>query len=455
MIEIKPKVHDRFSVEFKMGFLTDRTMEENDFTVGMWLFVPDSLDITPTTFTKNEFYRCVKSNVRLVTPQFALGEIVGGKAVPLQNVRNASGQEYPFQVKMFAGITKSALRNERNRIEASDETQGRALCLKYISDCKAILDEYFGLPSGKVHEFCGEFICNCMMKETAILMKRGMMCDELAGFAAYLNGCRESRGYPSVREGDREGNSSYVHRSGVLKKFVESQLYLRTPKKRDGIIVEQAYFSLAAGLAMLFATIVAWIFQRKFGNLTWPLFIALIISYMMKDRIKDLMRYYFAHRVSDRYFDNKAVISYKGHSIGWLKEAMDFVPPVKVPDDIRSLRNRIHLFEAEDFVDAEKVILYRKKVRLNRSRLEENTVYDFSGINDIIRLQVRPFLRKMDDPEVKLNFVDGEGRLNETVCDKNYYLNMVFQYRHGSDCELKRYRITLNRDGIKSIDEIR
>ena len=37
---------------------------------------------------------------------------------------------------------------------------------------------------------------------------------------------------------------------------------------------------------MIFATGIAFAFQQKYGNFTIPLFVALVISYMLKDRIK-------------------------------------------------------------------------------------------------------------------------------------------------------------------------
>lgn len=45
-----------------------------------------------------------------------------------------------------------------------------------------------------------------------------------------------------------------------------------------------------------------------------PLFIALAVSYMLKDRIKELMRSYFAHKRLNRYFDNKTKIGIKDMS---------------------------------------------------------------------------------------------------------------------------------------------
>ena len=39
-------------------------------------------------------------------------------------------------------------------------------------------------------------------------------------------------------------------------------------------------------------------------------------------------------------------------------------------------------------------------------------------------------------------------------CDRDYYLNLVLQYRYDDTTELKRFRIDLSRDGIRSIEEV-
>ena len=262
-------------------------------------------------------------------------------------------------------------------------------------------------------------------------------------------------GYPTIREGDRPHNRIFIHRFSTLKKYIESDLYLRAPKRRDGVVVEQLYLSIAAGIAMLFATVVSFAFQRKFGSLTLPLFIALIVSYMLKDRIKELMRYYFAHRVGSKYFDNKAKIIHKETELGWLKEGVDFIEPEKVPSDVMALRDSSHLTEVESgIVAAEKVILYRKSVHIDGEKLRENSEYSFSGINDIIRLNVTNFIKKMDDPTIHLRALGDDGAIQTVECDRDYYLNLVLQYRYDDTTELKRFRIDLSRDGIRSIEEV-
>ena len=431
MIEIDTRIHDRYSIELKVGFVTRKKLRMNDFSLAMWFFVPGSLDINRATYPKDMFYQDVKSNIRLITPVFLLREIVEGPALPLRNIREAFIQmasnptrtlisEYEYQIKMFAAIVKSALRDELAHIKQN----------RIGSDT--------------------EILCDGFIRNAGKIWLRGRKLDELAGKATALyrriGKHMRQLGYPEIRKDDRLHNRIFIHRFSILKKYIESDLYLRAPKRRDGVIVEQLYFSIAAGLAMLFATVVSFAFQKKFGSLTLPLFIALIISYMLKDRIKELMRYYFAHRVGSKYFDNKAKIIHKDTELGWLKEGVDFIEPEKVPADVMTLRNSSHLTEVESGnVTAEKIILYRKSVHIDRDKLQANSEYSFSGINDIIRLNVTNFIKKMDDPSVLMRTLDDDGSIQTVDCDRDYYLNLVLQYQYDNTAEFKRFRIDLSR----------
>lgn len=472
MIDIKTKIHDKYSIEFKVGFVTRRKTRKNDFSVGMWIFVPGSLDITPSTYSKSDFYRDVKTNIRLITPSFILRDIVGGAGIPLQNVRNAasamasdptrtSTAEFVYQVKMFAAIVKSSLREECNYI--TGQSKKSLLIDQYTKNLSDIIDAYVDLekliltPSVpaeglEAYNFAGDFICAVANQHSLKLLKTissnnglNTQKESLCSLVKKINDLRHERNYSSTTD---------VYRHGVLKKYIESQLYLRVPKKRDGMLVEQAYYSLAAGLAMLFATVVAWAFQRHFGNLTWPLFIALIISYMMKDRIKELMRFYFAHKISNKYFDNKAKINIKSQNIGLLKEAIDYIPRKKVPEEIRKIRKTGAMFSSENLRDDETVLLYRKFVNIDREKMVANTTYNYSGVNDIIRLNVSSFLHKMDNPLVPVNTLGPDNKVKVEMCPKEYYLNIILNYDYDETSDYKHLRITLDRDGIKHIEEI-
>lgn len=486
MIDIKTKIHDRFSIEFKVGFVTRRKLRMNDFSVYMWIFVPNSLDINPSTYPKSKFYRDVKSNVRLITPKFLLREIVDGKAVPLHHLERAFGAmassptrttiaEYEYQIKMFVAIFKSALRNEINHICRSNRFRSdiEYLCRSYVRNTRRIREEYGRLrrivdtptvPDEVLdyYRFGDEFICDILDQHTLKLIRHleglpdeyGTVIGELAAIVRDGQAYCARMGYGTLSPDDPHHNRNLVFRHGVLKKYIESDLFLKVPKKRDGVVIEQLYYSIAAGLSMIFATVVSFSFQQRFGNFTTPLFIALVVSYMLKDRIKELMRFYFAHRIGSKYFDNKATISIKEQPIGWMKEGMDFLSERKVPREVMQLRSRSPLLEAENRISDEKIILYRKSVHIDREKLDRNNIYQTDGINDIIRLHVNSLIQKMDNPQVPLYLLDEENRPHAVACDKAYFVNIVLQYQYEEQIGYKRFRIAVTRAGIDSIDEM-
>jgi hypothetical protein len=261
--------------------------------------------------------------------------------------------------------------------------------------------------------------------------------------------------YMHVEADSPNKNKDLIFRLGALKKYVESDLFINAKKKRDGVWIEQIYLSLAAGLSMIFATAVAFSFQQTYGNLTMPFFVALVVSYMLKDRIKELSRYYFAQKISTKYYDNKTSISVKDKEIGFSKESFDFILDENAPRDIIRVRSRIPLIEADNRYSKEKIILYRKTVHINRKMLDENTSYDIDGVVEIVRLNLLSFMRKTDNPEVPLFVLNENETVDKIMGIKNYYINIIVQYKYDDDEKFKRYRVGFNRDGINSIEEMK
>ncbi|MCK7540709.1 MAG: hypothetical protein MZV63_62390 [Marinilabiliales bacterium] len=125
-----------------------------------------------------------------------------------------------------------------------------------------------------------------------------------------------------------------------------------------------------------------------------------MVSYMFKDRLKDLMRFYFAGKLKKVFFDHKTKIMVRNDQpIGWCKESFDFVSEEKIPAEIKSKRKKSVLMESECAEGWEKVILYRKLMRLDRPSLD-NVFTDFTitGVNDIIRFNVSNYIQNMDNP---------------------------------------------------------
>ncbi len=494
MISVNTKIHDKYSLECKIAYKARRKLNVNNFILNTWIFVPNSLDINPATYKREDFYKDIRTNIRLITPVFLMREIVSGNAYPLKNLENAMRQlassptrsnisEYEYQIKMFSAIFKSAIRDQIAYIfNAAPFEDREKLIVDFLKTTADILQKYRELATiiktptvTKVvydyYSFGDEFMTNLTEKELFGLLSKFKHVNDselrIKLEPLILSALEKEREhkiickYMQVDPHSSNNNKDLIFRLSALKKYAESDLFINAKKKRDGILAEQIYFSLAAGLSMIFATAIAFSFQQTYGNFTMPFFVALVVSYMLKDRIKELGRYYFSKKLSTKYYDNKTTISVKDKEIGFSKESFDFISEENIPREVIKVRNRIPLVEADNRYSKEKIILYRKIVQLNRKLLDESNNYDIDGVVEIVRLSLMSFMRKTDNPEVPLYILNENKNENPTwsvekiIGIKNYYLNIILQYKHDDEENNIRYRVGFNRDGINSIQEMK
>ena len=120
---------------------------------------------------------------------------------------------------------------------------------------------------------------------------------------------RQKNHYPSIPHA-HSTNEEFIFRTGVLKKYMGNVLFLNTRIKQEGELLEQVVFALAAGVAMIFAASAVFFAQSAYASVSLPLFIVLVVSYMFKDRIKDLTRGYLGSKLRHLLFDHKMNIYY-------------------------------------------------------------------------------------------------------------------------------------------------
>ncbi|MEZ4729621.1 MAG: hypothetical protein R3E79_21030 [Caldilineaceae bacterium] len=205
---------------------------------------------------------------------------------------------------------------------------------------------------------------------------------------------------------------------------------------------------------MAFATIVAFYVQIQYGAFTFPVFIALVIGYMFKDRIKELGRSLSLRFLSSYFYDRRINIHtlQDTQRLGRMREKTVFLQAAEVPECIAQERNQGMISVIDNGAQGEEVLCYTRDVTLHTNVF--NQIYKegppITGVADILRLDVRPFLHKMDDPIEKRLGLDGD-RLRAVKCAKVYYMNIVSVYRvGGAQAEIvsQRVRVTLNRKGL-------
>lgn len=485
MIDILPKIHDRTTLEFKVGYKATVGTHSNDFEMNTWIYIPETLDVNRHTYLKENFYRDILSYIRLITPFYPLSELASSNCLPYRRLSETclslsakpdkdEQENYEREIKMYASIFKSSMRDTFRDLFKKEGDELQQQCESVLNDISAILEMCRQLdrdmmahstPAQQMQFFRygDEFMSNVVEQHVSRLI------DHLRAHAQcvyekvepmirkVLDGEHDYRlqmGYICVEEGGADKNTEFVYHAGQLKKYIESNLYLPTHKRRNAVFLEQMVFSLAAGLSMVFATVISFAFQQTYGNFTLPFFIALVISYMFKDRIKELVRIYFANRLSSRLFDYKIGIRVGFLNVGWCKEGFDFVAPEKISPLVRKIRNRKSPLVIGRGVE-EQVIQYRKRIHLNHKAISRLSPYPLSGINDIVRYNISEFMRKMDNNHVPLCANKGNGEYVMTEGRKVYYLNFIIQFKYEKTTRFRRYRVCISRKGIQSIKEIK
>lgn len=478
MIEESTKLHDKYQFEIKWSYLLKEASKQK-YDTEIFFFVPNSLGISKHTYGKDDFYKDIKNYIRFKTPEIELKELPNysvfqklaesfHKLTDAGNKKNLNN--YKFQLRMMGCICKSALRNERDFIIKKRKTNEIDFLIEqYVKKCIEVTRKFRDLKkiitSPKVKDsaftvflLTDEYISNLIEINTYKILKkmksnfkfRERLLDLIDKEVEY----RTLMKYPTIVK-ENDDNEEFVFRRSILKKYIESILFLNTRTSKPGMITQQILFGIAAGVAMVFATLVAFQARQHYGNFTLPLLLILVLSYIFKDRIKELLRLFFVKKVRFFHHDFQTEIHTNKHEkMGICTEDFGFLKKNEIPEKIKIIRNRDPLTEIENNWLEEEVILYRKTIKLNKNKITNHfRDYKLDGINDIIRVNMNRFLLKMDDPMKKL-FINKNSKAKLVKGTRVYHINVVVKYHTNKEISFKRFRVILQQNGIKRIEKI-
>jgi hypothetical protein len=491
--------HDRYQVELKLDYQLDRG-KETHYRISTYIFVPRSLGITEESYPKNELYRDIKNYIRIKTPEMSLRDLLDGDTSPLRRVQqivvqpswyldDARNDQVIHALRLFGAMFKSSLREHLNLVErrsrnAPPRAKLRPLVGYLIDDMIAetekigaryrMLYAVFNMPYVQrnvllAHLLVDEYISLLIEESATELFKiisehfeeaeQVEYCRHLSEIIDQETAHRIGRGYGSVlKPGDE--NEVYAFRASVIKKYVGRVLRLSVDTQREGKGIEQVLLAFAAGISMVFATAVAFYFQSVYGSFTLPAFVALIVGYMFKDRIKQLGQTLFAGKLLANLFDRRINIKTLDgkYKLATLREKITYMKESDISPEVRAARQKDPFADLDNDQQGETVICHTKDIVLNADlfRTAFAGLPKISGLNDIIRYDIYRYLRKMDDP-VEENLLLRDGKLEVVPSQKVYHINIVSQYSSVSfrnEKIYRRMRLVLSQLGIKRIEHI-
>ena len=267
---------------------------------------------------------------------------------------------------------------------------------------------------------------------------------------------RRDQGFGSYARDD-EHNEYLPHRWRVLKRYVSSALYLDASANKTGTIARDLIAMFAAAMAMLFAASATVIIMKTWAaSLSTAFIAAMVVSYVIKDRIKDFGKRFLGRQLNRYIADN--VVSIKGADdaqVGTAQESFHIRPRERCDKELQQIR--LAGFDSHEAIEGrpEHVLCYRKEVVLDSKELT-NQFAGAEGLTDILRLNFQPFLSHMDDNWETYRYIHPDTReLCETKCARVYHINVVLRL-YSQDALVGRHRVraVVNKKGILRLEEV-
>jgi len=481
------RIHDKYQIEFITHYRFKRQEEHTEYNVEIYMFMPNSLDLDHDNYPKYLFYRDLQTYLRFETPKIALRHVASGKGNPFQCMEKCFQKlaadpssehlsNYENQLKMFCCIVRKAMSEHIAFLSRKDDPRDiDYLVENYISHTTGMLEKFRGLrmiitiPTideeiFSLYVLIDEYL-SLVTDEYSYRLLETLKKKGLANYDEYKNSVlqlitneikyRKAKGYLAGPK-ENDDNEELVYRMQSLKKCTESVLFLNTRARPEGKMAQQMIFGAAAGLAMIWATAVALYAQYVFGIFTMAFFITLVVSYIFKDRIKEVVRDYLSGKLQRFFFDQKTRIctGSRKHKIGLSRESFSFVGDDTIDDEVMELRNRDEISRSGEYSVGEKTILYRKKISVFPRYFER--VYrnlQIKGVTDITRYSVARLTRKMGNPKRHLFITDGKD-YRRISARKVQHINFIIRYSAHDESFLKRFRIVMDRGGIRRLEEV-
>jgi hypothetical protein len=499
------KVHDRHQFELKLEYRPSEDEAQARYVVEAFVCLPSSLNISPETLPRELLYADIHNYVRLKTPELSWSELGALPTSPLVRLadeldaveRGGDERVFGYECKLMACVFRARLRELAMAIESAlpetttakvaPATVSKDAIDGIVSEASEALDsvrsiggryralaprvERAEVPERARAAFrlADEYMSisiEQMLRRVIVAVSRAPLAADATAAAAALKRTlldtildeeryRQGRGFTTIID-PRSDNERYIYRAGLLKKYCSSALFLAIHRAFARRRWQELLFAVAAGIAMAFATVVAFWAQARYTKLGLQLFVILVVAYMFKDRLKEATRALFSRLLDQSLYDRKIVIDDPaGGTLGACREKIGYLRAADLPVDAVEIRRRgvdpmVRMAKEEL---RETVIHYKKEMVLSARRLTERP--GGGGVTDILRFHVARWTHDMDEPDQEIEYVDAETTaLGAVRAAKTYHVDVVFRFhsRGGRALQTTLMRLILDRNGIKRIE---
>ncbi len=488
--------HDLYNFESKIDYKMEITeKKKTSYLLDTYFFIPSSLQINKDSYSKEQFFSDINNRIRFKTPKMPIEGILDKKndLSPINVILKAlkdieygrSNTETITKIQrelcLLADITKVSLRDQfkymqNNYNEFNKKYNISDLLNSYLESIKKlqkklelignkILNSQVPVKSREAFRFADEYISLQIERWLTRFLKafedkftnetKISMIDVIEKEQQYREYLKSSL---IILENDN--NETFSYQEGIMKKYVQSVLYLEKKKKDPKSQSLEIFYSVAAAVAMFFSLFFGYLILSLFPMYSIPFIIATVVIYMLKDRIKENIRGVSQKAVGSMFPDQRIDIidGFYKEKIGKSIEIVSFKNIDKIAPEILGIRKSSNISSIEEGGKPEDVILYEKKITLFNKKINHFHTRR-KDISDVIRFNVRGFLRYADDP---IQFISkwnvDKKKIENIPVSKVYHLNLVlkltsFKEKKVNKIHYKKFRVIIDQKGIKSVLE--
>jgi hypothetical protein len=446
-----------------------------------FIFAPRTLGITRQAYPPERFFEDTTRFLRLKTPDVPLVNLTDRSWIDDLLEKSNAACPVQWRARLLGCVYRRAIRDRakvlRLALESAEEPEVESLTADIVTFVERLrrarghlkevmLVEEHGPLGLVVDEFTSlvvEASCTRLVEGIdSVGFGPSRLSDVRAQVAQlaveeYLH--RRERGYGSYAlEGD--ANEGLPHRRRTLKRAISSALYLDIGHESGGEFAQNFIGMVSAAAAMLFAILVAVWAQLQWEMTAWPFILVMVLSYVVKDRIKEIGKRVLGKRARGLTPDVvlKVRVPSTGAVVGLCREWFSVEAPEALDAEVLRIRHIDHPDGVEELGRPESVMAYRKEVRLQAAGLQRGLA-SVEGLTDIIRFNLARVRRRMDAPIELYTLVHPTTHeLVEVPCGRVYHLNIVLRTTTRSDgasrVELERVRVVLDQLGIRRVERV-
>jgi hypothetical protein len=486
----KVTTHGSHQLELMLKYPVSDHAVTDRYNLDVYFFTPCHLAVTEETYPARQFLQDFRAYVRTLPAPISFANLANPECEwsPLSRVIKAfSGSDLSrklpvekilYELRMLVNIHHEELKGLRQILTQlfltdTPESDIIARIRQIGSEHDNFLHAYRQLHVLFADTRIPETLRSALQwADEAISIKTGRECHKLRVLCGQRSGmsdlteeliarCRREQTYRASRHfetvidpQDPVTGEVFLYRESMLKKWAQGATYMSVARSRTGVRIGHILAGIAAALAMLFAVGAMFLAECLFVSYSLPWAILIVVSYMFKDRIKEIVRGILLHWQPKLVADDISALAdpLTKKRIGRTRSRVRFLEGKNVPEFARQLRETISN-PFRNILPAETVLHFHHNMKLdNKSLLASHSRLD--GIGAIFRLRIDSWLKQMDDPVNSIHYV------NETAhatmqANRVYHINMAVRFcRSNKDAKGQVFhaRLILNRNGILRVE---